>query len=277
MLRLQSDNHSAIIVSMTSETLHTRDGRAFTGTVRTDDKGRPYFTQRKRCSRCGGAGGSDMWIPTGRTCYGCGGAGHRGNETVRLYTAAQIEKLDAAAAKRTAKRDAAAAAKAALEQAAADARRQAFDAQYGALLARVAPHLDVEPIAADIYQRATHTASLTDKQAAFLTLICDRRDAKAQEAAGSAWLDAAVGARIEVPVTVARIASYERAPFRSYGRYMETVWIVTMVDAAGRQIVSKSPRFTAEAGQAFTLRATVKEKSTYQDVKQTVVTRAART
>jgi hypothetical protein len=30
----------------------------------------------KICRRCGGAGESDKWTYTGRTCYGCGGSGY---------------------------------------------------------------------------------------------------------------------------------------------------------------------------------------------------------
>lgn len=34
----------------------------------------------KICRRCGGAGESDKWTYTGRTCYGCGGSGYVSTE-----------------------------------------------------------------------------------------------------------------------------------------------------------------------------------------------------
>src|SRR5262245_18908652 len=116
--------------------LFTRHGTAHTGRHATTEKGRPYFTQTKCCSRCGGAGGADKWAHTGWTCFQCGGSGKGGIETVKLYTADQLAKLNATAAKKQAKKQAAFEAKAAAEKAEADARAEAFLAQHGALLDR---------------------------------------------------------------------------------------------------------------------------------------------
>lgn len=33
------------------------------------------FKSNNTCNRCGGAGGADKWVHTGRTCYQCGGSG----------------------------------------------------------------------------------------------------------------------------------------------------------------------------------------------------------
>ncbi|MCK1668608.1 hypothetical protein IVA91_27475 [Bradyrhizobium sp. 153] len=73
-------------------------------------------------------------------------------------------------------------------------------------------------------------------------------------------------------VTVARVASFQRPAFNAPWT-TDTVWIVTMYDAAGHCIVSKSSSFRAEAGERFSISATVKEHSQYDDEAQTVVQR----
>ncbi len=73
-----------------------------------DEDGHPYAVLARRCGRCGGAGGSDKWGPagsnTGWTCFECTGSGHssHGPERLRLYLAAELERLNAARDKRRA-------------------------------------------------------------------------------------------------------------------------------------------------------------------------------
>lgn len=63
--------------------------------VRTDRNGTKYFHDWN-CPRCGGAGESDLWIFTGRTCYACGGTGKRTKPlVVKEYTDEYAAKLDA--------------------------------------------------------------------------------------------------------------------------------------------------------------------------------------
>lgn len=78
-----------------------RDGSAYEGEapkILADD--RACFTRPKKCTRCGGAGGADKWKPTGWTCFQCNGACYIGTETVKLYTADKLAKLDATRDKR---------------------------------------------------------------------------------------------------------------------------------------------------------------------------------
>src|SRR3546814_17369246 len=60
------------------------------------------------CSSDLGAGGADKWGPagtnTGWTCWKCGGTGVSGKDYIRLYTAEENVKHDAAAEKRAAKK-----------------------------------------------------------------------------------------------------------------------------------------------------------------------------
>lgn len=109
-----------------TDKLFRRDGTEYTGAVARDDKGKPFFTYRRPCSRCGGAGGSDRWAHTGWTCYECGGARFTGPVTEKLYTVDQLAKLNATRDKRNAKKAAQAAVRAAAQEAERNANRAAF-------------------------------------------------------------------------------------------------------------------------------------------------------
>src|SRR5262245_66401315 len=100
--------------------LFFRTGKAFTGTPRFTAKGRAFIIRDRKCGRCGGAGGADKWRHTGWTCFDCGGAGTRGTETVKLFTAEKPAKLNAAAQHRAAAKAAAARAEAAARAAAGE-------------------------------------------------------------------------------------------------------------------------------------------------------------
>jgi len=261
---------------MITETLFTRDGAAVdpARTLDTDNGKAGYFV-RSACTRCGGAGGFKGW--PGFTCYRCGGVNSRAFEVafVRVYTAEKLAKLNASQAKRDAKRAAVAAA-AAVEAAAVAAR---FDAAHAALIARAARFLNVEAaddsrtsaIVKDIIRKGRAAGSLTDKQRAAVEAMCTAAEAHDVKAATLGYVGT-VGARIELAVTVVRVASFERPVYMGYGA-MQTVHVVTMADPSGNEIVSKSPSFREEVGRAFILRATVKEHGEYKGVKQTVVSR----
>lgn len=65
----------------------------------------PMYVTTKPCWRCGGAGGAEKWRHTGWTCHRCGGNGIDPNLLrEKLYTAEQLEKLNAAQAKRDEKK-----------------------------------------------------------------------------------------------------------------------------------------------------------------------------
>lgn len=83
--------------------LYTRQGEALTPNHKTVT-GRYLLIRDKPCWRCGGAGGAEAWRHTGWTCYRCAGTGiDPAKERIKLYTAEQNAKLDAAAEKRAAK------------------------------------------------------------------------------------------------------------------------------------------------------------------------------
>lgn len=59
---------------------------------RIDRNGTKHQEVIVHCNRCGGAGGSDAWIHTGRTCFKCGGTGKQGGKR-KIYTVKHAEKL----------------------------------------------------------------------------------------------------------------------------------------------------------------------------------------
>jgi hypothetical protein len=252
--------------------LFTRSGTAYTGAVAYQN-GKPGFAQRKVCGRCGGRGGAEHWNPTGWTCYGCGGKGDKGMECVPLYTADQLVKLNATAAKRAASKATKEAAKAAAAQAEIEAKRADFEAVYGALLATAEPYLARSEFLADVVGKARAKCALTDKQAAAIETAVTRLREQAATAAASKFVGK-VGERLTLPVTVERVYSFERPAYGLRDR-IETVNIVTMRTPEGAAIVVKSPSFYAEKGQTITIKGTVKEHATYRDEAQTVLQRAA--
>lgn len=256
---------------MSTPALFYRDGSPFTGDARTENGKKFWIVRRRRCGRCGGAGGSSKWQHTGWTCYDCGGACYRGTEEVPLYTAEKLAKLNVAAEKREAKRVALAAEKSAIAEAEAAARREVFEAAHGEFLNRAETILAGDEVAVDVIARARVAAKISEPQVALLTTKIERAEERARAAAASSWIGK-VGDRIEAAVKVEREASYERTAYGRWGA-AETVWIMTMVDEHGNQIVSKSPNFRPTVGETITLRATVKEHSEYRGIKQTVVQR----
>lgn len=254
--------------------LFTRSHKPYDGASTLDAKGHPYFTQARSCSRCGGAGGSSMWAHTGWTCFECSGTGKHKNgpEAVRLYTTEELTKLDASKVKRDTKKQAANDVKVAAWKAEADARQEAFQAQYGTLLIAAEPYVERSSFVKDVVRKARETARMSERQEEVLRETIAKMAAEDTAKAASGYVGT-VGERVVLPVTVDRIASYDREAFGGFNRSMETVWIVTMRDDAGNAIISKTPRFHPEKGEKFTLRATVKEHNDYRGEKQTVVQR----
>ena len=109
----------------------------------TNEKGKPFISHVNRCSRCGGAGGSDKWAPTGWTCYQCGGTG-KGSLVVyklyvyKLYTAEQLAKLNATRDKKNAVKEATRVAAQAVKDAHRAAYRETFKLNNNILFARAA-------------------------------------------------------------------------------------------------------------------------------------------
>ena len=83
-----------------------RDGTPCDRSVTEVNATTAQYDYRAKCSRCGGAGGSDAWKFTGWTCFECGGSGNGTVHTVKVYTAEKLAKLQASEVRRNAKREA---------------------------------------------------------------------------------------------------------------------------------------------------------------------------
>jgi ribosomal protein L37AE/L43A len=259
--------------------LFTRYGTAFAGSPQRDAKGKPYTTRRKVCSRCGGAGGAEQWRRTGWTCYQCGGDGAGGIETLKLYDAEQLARLNATAAKRAAKKLAAAEAAKAAADAEADARRESFLATHGLLLDSASRFAERSVFIADVLRKASERCELSEKQAAALASAIERISAEDAKRAASQFVGK-VGERIELTVTAERVVSIET----QFG----TLRIATMRDADGNTIVAKG-RFVPPTASwsedhgwkveptPFSIKGTVKEHNVYRDEEQTIIQRVTLT
>src|SRR5690348_10876304 len=184
-------------MDQTTTPLFYRDGRPFTGTPSLTDKGAPYTTHPRTCSRCGGAGGADKWAHTGFTCYDCGGTGRRGDEVDKLYTADKLAKLNATKANTDARKSAKRAVDAAQRQADADANREKILAEY-------APLFDLGPFddfSNEIVVTATSEAWMSERQIEVLGNSFCRRILNAERRAAAHHVGT-VGERISLTATV---------------------------------------------------------------------------
>lgn len=252
--------------------LFFRDGRPFTGRAGVTLSGKPFTSEVRRCGRCGGVGGSENWRHTGWTCFDCNGSGRGPTVELPLYTAEQVAKLDAALAKRHATAQRKADASAAKLQAESDARRAAFEAAHGDVLGWLRSlDLREDGFLSDMRRVATERAQWTDAQAAAVYTARERAQARAEVAAASHHVGT-LGERLRgLVVTVERLHSFTRPAFRGFGE--DVVYIVTMRDAAGNCIVSKSQSFAAQVGERLTIDATVKDHGDFRGQAQTTIER----
>ena len=259
--------------------LFTRHGTApFTGKVFTNEKDQPVFTEQRPCSRCGGAGGSDKWAHTGWTCFDCGGNGRGKVVTVRLFTAEEITKFNAAQDKRNATKAAKLAAKAAEAKTEADARAADFEAVHGVLMAKAEAFAERSEFVKDVTAKARARNELTEKQAAALANTIAKIEASDRKKAASDFVGT-VGERITLTVTAENVVTFDTA----FG----LLRIATMRDTAGNTIVAKgkfvppTATFNRETerweitAEPFTIKGTVKEHGSFRDERQTVLQRVA--
>lgn len=264
--------------------LFFRDGRNFAGKPCIDSKGKPVTTVSHPCSRCGGAGGSDAWKHTGWKCYQCGGSGRGADVVTALYTLDQIDVLNARKAKIETTKRAKADAAYAKQQAETNARRAAFEAEFADILLwlRVqgtTVQTDTEDsdyregFLGEILRHADKYAMFSVPQANALRNTKIKFDNEDAKRSASQWIGN-IGERLKnIPVTVVRVSSYQRAAYSGYGQ-SETVWIVTMrTNEHGDTIVSKSPTFNYEKDTKLILTATVTKHDSYNGEAQTIVSR----
>jgi hypothetical protein len=266
----QMEAVSQLQAEFRASNLFFRDGRAFTTTAyapparQVEIDGKPYASFRSKCIRCGGAGGFKEW--PGYTCYRCGGSRYEAQPTrERLYTADEIDRLDAIKAKK----DAGRAAKAAAAKAEADAAREA---RIAALRASEALYADLEAEAAgddfltDILDKwADRDLTVGQREAA--TAAIARIRAKREQAANARHVGT-VGAKMDFTGKIEAVVSLGPD---AYGNHRRLVRIVT---SEGAQLVWFTTGQVPAQRAAVTGTATVKKHDTYNDTAQTIITRA---
>lgn len=261
-------------------TLFFRSGTPFTGQP-SGDPAKPSITRPRVCGRCAGEGGAEQWRHTGWTCFRCDGAGTSGSEVVRLYTAGQLAKLNATAAKRAATKQARADAAEHVRRAEADAGRAAFEAEHAEILAWLRGQPDArteggyaESFLGSVLRQADTKARLSEGQLAGLAKVRDARAGHAAKTAGSRHVGA-IGERITANVVVERLRSSER-PARCGWGAPDVTWIIAMRDDAGNALSTFSTGFYALEGARLTIRGTVKEHTAFRGERQTTLSRVAK-
>jgi hypothetical protein len=251
-------------------TLFTREGKEFTGTVNTDEKGRLTYTEAVACHRCHVINGQRLWVMgtnngkpyslTGFECWTCGNTGVRKHVESKLYTAeklAQINKTAEARATRKAEADRIAHEQAEIARAANDVN---FRAGNAAFLQKL------EALDGDYWTGFKNSfyarmQAPTERQIA----LVDGEVAKRAKNAASAFVGN-VGDKITAMVKVERIIVL---PDYGYG----VNYITLLRDEAGNVLVYKGLSDIGQQGEAVMLKATVKAHDIRDGVCQTTIQR----
>lgn len=249
--------------------LFTRQGVEFTGTVETNEAGKPVRYVNVSCDRCHVIGGQRLWVmgmengrpysKTGFSCWTCGNTGVRKTVAERLYTDAELVRLNKSASTRAARK--AEADRVAREQfeaarAAKDAEFRAANAEFIAKLAA----LDGEFWDGFRESFLSRAVAPTERQIELVNTEVAKRAANA-----ASGFVGAVGDKVTLTVTVERIVGFKTAFGNQYIYICRT--------DGGNIVTYKGTAHIAGTGETVTLIATVKEHTVYNGAKQTVIQR----
>lgn len=282
----------------------------FTRLVRVDKNGTKIF-EDWRCSRCGGAGGSDKWALTGWTCFECGGTGVRNKPLIfKEYTPEHEAKLKAQREKRQAKlqaqRDAEERAKA-QELNAKFFSRNGMDAE-GNIWVILGDTYSIKDDLKEAgckfhhfmgwhcdhelsgYPQIKLTASqictmneygsyydFDTKKAGELISEAQRAHEELTAPKASQYVGN-IGDKIEMPVTFWKMSTYKVQAFGGYYNRdepaMETKYIYSFIDASGNCLIWNTTSFhQLSDGDKLILKGTIKRHSEYKGIKQTELQR----
>lgn len=225
------------------------------------------------CCHCGTAIMNNFIIESSdekRFVVGCDCVAKTGD--AGLVKQVRAERLRVVREKREAGRNMKRAEREALWAAERKARAANFAVEQADLVKRAEPFMD-NNFVQDVITRANAGTFISDRALAAVIKVVGELEAQATRRANSKHTGT-VGKRQVFTATVVRVASFERPRFNSFGT--ETVWIVSMTDAEGNTLVSKSPAFHAEKGETLTFKATVKAHDEFRGERQTVVQRVTR-
>ena len=207
--------------------------------IKIDRNGTKYYQGWVTCDRCGGSGGAEAWKYTGWTCYKCEGKGKVIGKWVERTPEYQA-KLDARRAKK-------------------------LEAKKAQLMAEEAERKMAQEAEA---KRMAEAQAQIEAQKAISQYVGE------------------IGQRLTINVKLVKTAYYEQRSFSGYG--MTTVYVYILEDENGNKFVwkttgggldreIKTPQGIMyrpiDDGEVITVKGTVKEHSTYQGEKQTILTR----
>lgn len=249
--------------------LFTRDGAEFKGTP-DDHNGKPVRYVQIACDRCHVIDGQRLWVMgmengrpyshTGFSCWTCGNTGVRGERRERLYTEAELARVNKAADTRAARK--AEADRVAREQ--FEAARAAKDAEFRVQNAEYIAKLEsLDGEFWDNFRKSflTRAVAPTERQIELVEGEVAKRAANAT----SAFIGA-VGGKIEVAVTVERVITLP-----DYGFGIN--FINLLRSSNGSLLVYKGRSNLGDVGETNTIRATVKAHEWRDGVQQTVIQR----
>lgn len=262
--------------------------------IRTDKNGTEIYHDYT-CRRCGGAGASDKWYYTGKTCWDCGGTGVNPvrPQIVKKYTPEYEAKLQAKREARRAKQQAELRAKA--EQINEQFLQEYFPDGKCYVLAVGDPWAVMDELkAAGVEYTNCLGYYFTEKQDKFPTIELTPLEATYTNSYGikdfdhNLWklIDAkikalkpvsqyvgTVGEKITLTAKYDHCAWYETKSFKGWGT--DTVYIHTFITPEGNLLVWKTGigNIKVDEGDSVQITATVKEHSEYKGDKQTILTR----
>jgi len=251
------------------QNLFSRDGTKFNGTPEFNDAGKPVRWVNVACDRCHVIGGQRMWVmgmengrpysKTGFSCWTCGNTGIRKTVKERLYSEAELARLNKSASTRAARK--AEAYRIAAEQ--AEAARAANDSEFRAANAEfIAKLIGLDGEFWDGFRESflARAKAPTERQ----VMLVDAEVAKRAANASSGFVGA-VGDKVTLTLVIERIVSYQTAFGAQYIHICRTI--------EGNVVTYKGTANIGATDDTVNLTATVKEHTVYNGVKQTVIQR----
>ena len=218
--------------------------------IQTNEKGRPYAVVFHSCGRCGDTGRYPSSMYDG-ICLLCKGAARLVKRT-KLYTQAELDRMNATRDKRRAKKNEEARAAAETKAAAVEARREQFMADNGAWIENARTHAGHVEFVADILARAVNNAALSDRQVTAVDAAVAREIEKKAYAAQAVYLG-----EVNTAVTVEGEVLYGSGMQGRFG------WTYFYIIKTARGVVKfKGTKGVGHKGDKVRFVATVKKHET---------------
>ena len=230
-------------------------------------KGTAEYSYVAKCSRCGGAGGSDKWKFTGWTCFECGGNGKGGLRTEKLYSAERLAKLNVAQEKRDALRMAKQQVAQAIRDAEAKAKRAEFLATNQPLVDAMRAYASSDTFLADLLEKFEQYGTMSEAQVTAARTAADRTKARLEARAASQFVGT-IGKRQDFSITVEHVIQLE-----AFNSWSAAPSMYLCRDDRGNRIVYKGTGEFPRKGGTGKIKATIKDHTEYKGEQQTVIAR----